>query len=76
MSCDQCHPNAANTHPETYPKFQKPLGKVSEIREMVGWCIRNPLEGDPPAADDPKMIALQAYIAHERRGVALAPGKH
>jgi len=28
------------------------------------------------ALDDPKMIALQAYIMQERRGVALAPGKH
>ena len=25
VSCDMCHPNAANTHPETYPKFQTPL---------------------------------------------------
>ena len=24
VTCGQCHPNAANTHPETYPKFQKP----------------------------------------------------
>ena len=23
VACAQCHPNAANTHPETYPKFQK-----------------------------------------------------
>ena len=22
VSCDMCHPNAANTHPETYPKYQ------------------------------------------------------
>ena len=22
VSCDMCHPDAANTHPETYPKFQ------------------------------------------------------
>ena len=27
--CAQCHPNAANTHPETYPKFQKQLGRVA-----------------------------------------------
>jgi hypothetical protein len=20
VSCDQCHPNASNTHPETYPR--------------------------------------------------------
>ena len=74
--CAQCHPNAANTHPETYPKFQKQLGKVAMLWEMINWCIRNPLEGRPLAADDPDMIAMQAYIHHERRGVKMEPGKH
>jgi cytochrome c len=74
--CAQCHPNAANTHPETYPKFQKQLGKVASLWEMVNWCLRNPLEGEPLAADDPKMTAMLAYIAFERRGVKLEPGKH
>ncbi|MEN8204754.1 MAG: cytochrome C [Pseudomonadota bacterium] len=76
MSCDQCHPNASNTHPETYPKFQQQLGKVAQQWEMINWCIMNPLESDPLAADDAKMIALQAYINFERRGVAMSPGKH
>lgn len=76
VACAQCHPNAANTHPETYPKFQKQLGKVVAIWEMINWCLRNPLEGQPLAADDPKMIALQAYVTYERRGVKLEPGKH
>jgi thiosulfate dehydrogenase len=76
VSCDQCHPNAANTHPETYPKFQQQIGKVISLFEMVNWCVRNPLEGDPLAADDPKMTALLSYITYERRGVPLAPGKH
>jgi thiosulfate dehydrogenase len=76
VSCDMCHPNAANTHPETYPKFQIQLGKVVELRDMINWCIENPVKGEPLAADDPKMIALEAYIKEERRGVPLAPGKH
>jgi thiosulfate dehydrogenase len=71
MSCDQCHPNASNTHPETYPKFQQQLGKVAQQWEMINWCIMNPL-----AADDANMIALQAYINFERRGVPMSPGKH
>jgi thiosulfate dehydrogenase len=74
--CAQCHPNAANTHPETYPKFQKQLGKVANLWEMVNWCLRNPLEGEPLAANDPRMTAMLAYIAWERRGVKLEPGKH
>jgi len=43
---------------------------------MINWCIQNPLEGKPLALDDPKMIALEAYLTWERRGVKLAPGKH
>ncbi len=76
VSCDQCHPNAANTHPETYPKFQQQLGKVAPLWEMINWCIENPLESEKLAADDSKMIALQAYITEERKGVKLAAGKH
>lgn len=76
VSCDQCHPNATNTHPETYPKFQQQLGKVAGLSEMINWCIENPLETEPLALDDPRMTALQAYITWERRGVKLAPGKH
>jgi thiosulfate dehydrogenase len=76
VACAQCHPNAANTHPETYPKFQKQLGRVASLWEMINWCLRNPLEGQPLAADDPKMVALVSYATYERRGVKLEPGKH
>ena len=76
VACAQCHPNAANTHPETYPKFQQQLGKVIALREMINWCLQQPLEGKPLKLDDPKMVAIEAYVTYERRGVALAPGKH
>ncbi len=76
VACAQCHPNAANTHPETYPKFQKQLGQVVPLWQMINWCLKNPLEGQPLAADDPKMTALQAYVIYERRGIKLEPGKH
>ncbi len=76
VSCDMCHPNAANTHPETYPKFQKQIGKVVALRDMINWCIQNPLEGEPLKLDDPKMIALEAYITWERKGKPLEPGRH
>jgi cytochrome c len=76
LSCDQCHPDAANTHPETYPKFQQQLGKVAVLGEMINWCIENPLESGPLALDDPRMVAMQAYITEQRRNVPLAPGKH
>jgi cytochrome c len=76
VACAQCHPNAADTHPETYPKFQQQLGRVVALREMINWCIINPLEGEPLALDSREMVAVESYVHHERRGVALAPGKH
>jgi len=76
VACAQCHPNAANTHPETYPKFQQQLGRVATLREMINWCIQQPLEGKPLALDDPKLVAMEAYVSWERRGVEMAPGKH
>ena len=76
VACAQCHPNAANTHPETYPKFQQQLGRVVALRDMINWCLMNPLEGAPLGLDSREMVALEAYITHERRGVGLDPGKH
>lgn len=75
VSCDECHPNATNMHPETYPKFQKQLGKVSQLYEMINWCIQVPMEGQGFEADSEDMIAILAYANWERRGVPMAPGK-
>jgi thiosulfate dehydrogenase len=76
VSCDMCHPNAANTHPETYPKYQVQLGRVALLRDMINWCIENPVRGKPLKDDDPKMKAMEAYILAQRKGVALDYGKH
>jgi thiosulfate dehydrogenase len=76
VACAQCHPNAADTHPETYPKFQQQLGRVVALREMINWCLQNPLEGVPLELDDPRLIAIETYVTYERRGVPMAPGKH
>jgi thiosulfate dehydrogenase len=76
VACAQCHPNAANTHPETYPKFQQQLGRVVALRDMINWCLQSPLEGNPLELDSAEMVAIETYVAFERRGVEMAPGKH
>jgi hypothetical protein len=76
VSCDMCHPHAANTHPETYPKYQMQLGRVVLLRDMINWCIEHPVRGTPLSADDPRMRALEAYILAQRRGKVLEYGKH
>jgi thiosulfate dehydrogenase len=75
VSCDMCHPRAANTHPESYPKFQPQLGRVALLRDMINWCIEHPVRGKVLAPDDPKMRALEAYIIAQRKGVSLDYGK-
>lgn len=76
ISCDMCHPDGSNTHPETYPKFQTQTKKMALLRDMINWCIENPLKGKPLAENDPRLRSVEAYILSTRAGVALAPGKH
>jgi len=76
VSCDMCHPHAANTHPETYPKFQAQLGRVALLRDMINWCIEHPVRGKALSADDPRMRAMEAYILAQRKGKTLEYGKH
>ena len=76
VSCDMCHPHAANTHPETYPKFQTQLGRVVLLRDMINWCIDNPVRGKHLEPDDPSMRAMEAYIMAQRSGTQMNYGKH
>jgi thiosulfate dehydrogenase len=76
VSCDMCHPDAASTHLETYPKFQTQLQRVALLRDMINCCIENPVKGKPLNPDDPRLRALKAYIIAQRNGTALAYGKH
>lgn len=76
ISCDMCHPDAANTHPETYPKFQVQLGRVALLRDMINWCVENPVRGRPFADDSIQLRALEAFLLAQRQGVPLDYGKH
>lgn len=76
ISCDMCHPDATNTHPETYPKFQTQVKKAVLLRDMINWCIENPLEGQKLDDNSEKMKALEAYILSTRKGTPLEFGKH
>jgi cytochrome c len=76
ISCDMCHPDAANTHAETYPKFQTQSKKVSLLRDMINWCIENPMKGKPLPENDPRLRSVEACLLSTRRGLPLEPGKH
>jgi hypothetical protein len=74
VSCDMCHPDASNTHPETYPKFQPQLGRVALLRDMINWCIEHPVRGTKLEPDSEQMRALEAYILAQRKGAAMNYG--
>jgi thiosulfate dehydrogenase len=74
VSCDMCHPDAANTHPETYPKFQPQLGRVALLRDMINWCIEHPVRGVRLEPDSEKMRGLEAYILAQRKGAEMNYG--
>ena len=76
VSCDMCHPHASNTHPETYPKFQTQLGRVVLLRDMIHWCIENPVRGKHLDPDSQTMRALEAYIMAQRSGTPMSYGRH
>ncbi len=76
ISCDMCHPDGSNTHAETYPKYQVQLQRVALLRDMINWCIENPVKGATLADDDPRLRALEAYILAQRKGASLGYGKH
>ena len=75
VSCDMCHPHAANTHPETYPKFQVQMGRVALLRDMINWCLEHPVRAPRMDPDDPRMRAMEAYIYAQRRGKPLDYGR-
>jgi hypothetical protein len=51
------------------------LDMGTKWKEMFG-CIENPSRGEPLKLDDPRLLAIEAYITSTRKGVALEPGKH
>ena len=69
-------PNAANTHPETYPKFKIQLRRVALRPDMINWRIAQPARGKKLEPDDPEMRALEAYIMSQRKGAPMEFGEH
>ena len=74
ISCYMCHPDASNTHPESYPKFQTQTKKTALLRDMINWCIENPLKSKPLDEDDPRLRSVEAYILSARKAVPLERG--
>ena len=58
------------------PRFQVQMGRVALLRDMINWCVEQPVRGTRFEPDDERMRALEAYIYAQRRGKSLEYGKH
>lgn len=74
LACGNCHPDAAASNPQTFPKYMEMFNKVVSFREMVNWCIENPQAGKPLAIDGDDMLAMEAYAFYLYRGSKIEPG--
>jgi thiosulfate dehydrogenase len=74
LACANCHPDAAATNPQTFPKFMPMFDRVAAYREMVNWCIENPQGGKALDANSADMIALEAYSFYLHKGVPIETG--
>ncbi len=74
LACANCHPDAAATNPQTFPKYLPMFDKVVPYREMVNWCIENPQAGKAMDVNDADMTALEAYSFYLHKGVKIETG--
>ncbi len=74
LACGNCHPDAAASNPQTFPKWVPQLAEVAPMREMINWCIVHPQAGEALDVNSADMIALEAYAVYLYRGEKLEPG--
>jgi thiosulfate dehydrogenase len=74
MACNMCHPDAAVTHPETYPKYKQQFKRVVSVQQFINWCIQVPLQGKPRELGSEELVALEAYMNDRNRGQVMEIG--
>jgi len=74
LACGNCHPDAAASNPNTFPKWVPQLAAVAPMREMINWCIVHPQGGTALDVNSSDMVALEAYAAYLYRGQQIKPG--
>ena len=74
LACANCHPDAAASNPQTFPKYMPMFGRVASWREMSNWCIENPQRGEPLDVAGQDMTAIEAYAFYLHRGKPIEPG--
>jgi thiosulfate dehydrogenase len=74
LACGNCHPDAAASNPQSFPKWVSEIGDVAPMRQMINWCIVHPQNGKELDVSGKDMVALEAYAFYLYRGQKIEPG--
>lgn len=75
-SCAGCHGDAATSMrgvAARYPAFDEKSERPIDLAGRIGECRRTRQEAPPLPHEGPELLALTAYVAHQSRGMPIAP---
>lgn len=75
-SCAGCHGNAATTMrgvASRFPRWSEARGGALDLAGQIDLCRASRQEAAPFATEGPERLALTAFVAHQSRGLPIAP---
>jgi sulfur-oxidizing protein SoxA len=75
-SCADCHGDASASMKGVaarYPAFDKALGRPVDLEQRINLCRGEHQQAPPLDYESHDLLALTAFIAHQSRGLAIAP---
>ncbi len=76
VSCASCHGNAAVSMrgvAARYPAFDATLGRPVDLGQRIEQCRRERQGAPALAPESAERLALEAFVAHQSRGLPIAP---
>jgi sulfur-oxidizing protein SoxA len=76
QSCAGCHreaPLSMKGVAAKYPRFDREAGAVLNLDARINRCRSTRQQAEPLAFESEELLALTAYVAHQSRGMPLAP---
>ena len=75
-SCVKCHADARSSMrgvAARFPGFDADSGKVVNLSQRINLCRERKLHAAPLPAESEQLLALEAYVAMQSRGMPVAP---
>jgi L-cysteine S-thiosulfotransferase len=75
-SCAGCHGDARQSMrgvAARYPRFDVQLARPISLGQRIEQCRQRHQQAPPLASDADQSVALETFVAHQSRGMALAP---